>query len=540
MNGEAKDYDVVIVGAGWSGLLACKYCLAEGLNTVVLEARDRIGGVWAYTDDPTQTSVMETTRTTSSRCITEISDFPMPADYPDFPWHWQINSYLAAYCARYGLSAHIALNRPVARIRKTAGKWRIATFDGTEWTAPNIIVASGVHRDPIDVSDDPRFRNYSGKLVHSGSVKRVSREFTDETVVVWGGGESASDIASEASGIVNHIYFCIPNGQWFLPRVVDRWPPFPSARRKVVDHTSSRLRLLLSPTHQYAPLIYQYLEYAFGFNGHGQEAWRTAAPYQRSFVNKSSEVLAQLKKGKITPKRDVLRCDGKMVHFSDGTVARVDLIVTCSGYRASFPFFEDAIGADANQRDWFKQVFYDADPSLAFVGFVRPVIGSIPGIAELQSRYVAAVFSGKRRLPDPDARAKTIAADARFWNHHFRFTSGRLAGLVDHFIYCNQLAKLIGCYPNFGRLMLSNPKRWWKAVTAPWNGCQFWLNDRRHRNRIFETYRRYDDNRISQIYIFLVLAPLLPLVGLYTRARVLLFSARLGHRVVAPSRNNRP
>ncbi len=522
MDEQNLDYDVAIIGAGWSGLLACKYCLSEGLRTVVLESRDRIGGVWAYTDDQRYAGVMTSTMTTSSRCITEISDFPMPSDYPDFPLHGQINRYLEAYCAHHSLTEHIALNRPVERIGKAADKWRIKTADGAEWTAANIIVAAGVHREPNDISDDRRFRDYSGTLAHSAAIKQIPRQFAGETIVIWGGGESASDIAFEASGIAAHIYFCIPNGQWFVPRAADRWPPFPSARRKIGDHISSRLRLWLSPTHQYSPFIYQYLEYAFGFNGHGHEAWRTTAPYLRSFVNKSTGVLAQVRDGKITPKRDIARCDGRTVHFTDGTTEEVDRIVICSGYRASFPFLDDAVSAGTDQRQWFKYIFYNADPSLAFVGFVRPVVGSIPGIAELQSRYIAKVFAGKCRLPAPTARAATIAADAEFWNHHFRFTSRRLAGLVDHFVYCNQLAKLIVCYPDFLALLRSSPRLWWRAIIAPWNGCQFWLNDLEHRDRIFETYRRYDDNRISQNYIFLALAPLLPLIGLYTQLRLFL------------------
>jgi len=54
-------YDVIVIGAGWSGLMACKYCVAEGLRTVVLESRDTIGGVWAYTDDQRYGGVTKTT-----------------------------------------------------------------------------------------------------------------------------------------------------------------------------------------------------------------------------------------------------------------------------------------------------------------------------------------------------------------------------------------------------------------------------------------------------------------------------------------------
>ena len=494
----------------------------KALERSYLKAVIRIGGVWAYTDDQRFAGVMKSTRTTSSRCMTEISDFPMPADYPDFPSHSQINAYLKSYCAHHLLYDNIALNKTVESIVKVGDTWKVTATDGTAWTATNVVIASGVHRAPNDLSSDARFRNYSGTLANSSSFKEIPCSFSGEAALVWGGGETASDIAFEASRITSRVYFCIPNGQWFVPKVVDRWPPFPSAGRKVADHMSSRLRLRLSPTHQYSPFIYQYLEFAFGFNGHGQAPWRTAAPYHRSFFNKSTEVLAQIESGKVIPKRDISRCEGKTVHFTDGTSAAIDHIVVCSGYTASFPFLDKSVSTGTDQRSWFKYIFYNNDPSLAFAGFVRPIVGSIPGIAELQGRYVAKVFSGRCCLPDFHRRAATILTDSSFWNHHFRFTSLRLAGLVDHFIYCNQLARLIGCFPDFKALFLSNPRLWWLAIIAPWNGCQFWLNEVVHRDRVLTTYLRYDENRISQNYIFLALAPLLPLVGLYTHIRVIL------------------
>ena len=76
---------------------------------------------------------------------------------------------------------------------------------------------------------------------------------------------------------------------------------------------------MLSPTHSYSPFISQYLSYTYGFNGDGQEAWRTDAPYNRSFFNKSSEVLAQVKSGRAVAKRDIADCNGNEIQFTDGT-----------------------------------------------------------------------------------------------------------------------------------------------------------------------------------------------------------------------------
>jgi dimethylaniline monooxygenase (N-oxide forming) / hypotaurine monooxygenase len=532
MRTENETYDVIIVGAGWAGLLACKYCLGEGLKTLVLESRDSIGGVWTYTDDRRCGGVMKTTETTSSRCITEISDFPMPADYPHFPSHSQIKAYLESYCKQFSLTEHIRFNCRVTRLWKVGDLWQMTTSDGTHLSAKNVIVCSGVNQHINDVSGDDRFRSYAGTLMHSAAVKEITAEYSGKTIVVWGGGESASDIAYEASRVTSSVYWCIPNGQWLVPKVVDQLPPFPRSTPKVLDHTSSRVRQLLSPTHQYSPFISQYLEFAWGFNGHGQEAWRTDAPYNRSFFNKSRNVLSRVKSGHIIPKRDIAYCRERTVHFTDGTSADADYIITCSGYRAAFPFFDQSVTPGTDPRKWFKYIFYNEDPSLAFVGFVRPIFGSIPGIAEMQSRYVAKVFSGKCQLPDPVERRATIDRDATFWNRHFRYTSLRLAGLVDHFLYCDQLARLIGCYPNWGRLFLSSPRRWWQAITAPWNGCQFWLNDVKPHDRIFETFRRYHDNRMSQLYIFVILAPILPFIGLFTHLRVRLRD----HFVLKPRR----
>jgi dimethylaniline monooxygenase (N-oxide forming) len=535
MKTRNQAYDVIVIGAGWSGLLACKYCVGEGLKTVVLESRDSIGGVWAYTDDQRIGGVMKTTHTTSSRCVTEMSDFPMPTDYPTFPSQEQIRAYLEAYCARFSLNEHIRFNQRVTRLSKRGALWQITTTDGSQWFAPRVIVSSGLHQFPNDVSGDDRFRGYSGIFRHSATVKEIPTEWSGKTVVVWGGGESGSDVASEASKVASRVYYCIPNGEWFVPKVVDRWPttsyrrrspksswvcPAPSSQARVLDHTSSRLRLWLSPTHKYSPFIYEYVEWAFGANGHGQEAWRTAALYNRSFFNKSTEVLSRVESGHVVPKRDIASCQGKTVRFTDGTSAEVDAIITASGYRASFPFFDESVKAGTDPREWFKYIFYNEDPSLAFVGFIRPIFGSIPGLAEMQSRYVAKVFCGARQLPGLTERRATTEKDARFWNNHFRNTSLRIAGLVDHFVYSDQLARLIGCRPNFWALFFKSPRRWWQAITAPWSGCQFWLKDAEHHARIFETFRRYSDDRVVQARIWLVLAPILPLLALrhYVRA----------------------
>ncbi len=526
-NSDCTGYDVVIVGAGWSGLLSAKYCLHAGLSTLLLEARETLGGVWAFTPRRGRGGVMRSTQTTSSRCITEMSDYPMPATYPDFPSHEQIKAYLLDYADHFGVLKRLKCGTTVEKIRRTPVGWTLLCSRGFQVECKNLILSSGVHQAPNDLSKTVPFASFSGPVIHSAAIKEIDEKYAGKTFVLWGGGETASDVAYGLARVAERTYWCIPNGQWFVPKVVDRWVPFPSDHRKVVDHTSSRIRLLLSPTHGFSPFIYQYLEWSLGFNGHGQEAWRTTAPYNRAFLNKSSEALQYIKEGRIVPQRDIARCEGSTVHFTDGTAVDADAILLCSGYTIQFPAFdppESAPGGD--QQRWYKYLF--AEPNLAMVGFARPIFGSIPGLAELQARLVAKVFSGKGHLPDAVERQRLSAVDADRWNHHFRFTSKRLSGLVDHFQYSDELARLIGCRPRFGRLFLRSPRKWWIAVSSPWNGCQYWLNDYNHHDRIFSTLSRYRDNQISEVYSFIFLAPILPLIGLISRIRVTLLRGRYG------------
>lgn len=44
------DFDVVVIGAGISGVTAAKNLRADGLSVVVVEATDHVGGLWQFTE----------------------------------------------------------------------------------------------------------------------------------------------------------------------------------------------------------------------------------------------------------------------------------------------------------------------------------------------------------------------------------------------------------------------------------------------------------------------------------------------------------
>jgi Predicted flavoprotein involved in K+ transport len=496
--------NVCVIGAGWSGLLACKYMLQNNLSVAVLEAKNHIGGVWYYSEDETDKGgVMKSTRTTSSKTATEMSDFPMPDSYSHFPRHDEILRYLNLYCDHFNLRDHIKLNVRVESVEKENNAWVVEDHQGHKYISKYLIVCSGVHQYPNKFYEsDERFSHFTGNHIHSAAYKKLTSEYEDKNVLIYGGGETASDIAVEVSHAAKKVYLSIPHGQWF----VNRYMPLGSMKEPFpLDYYSSRLRRFFDPTTR--PHFGEYVVSGIGgFCGHGIDEWRSPAPYWGQFFNKSADVLRFIALGSVSPKPDIKMCEDDIVKFVDGSEVSIDRIIFCTGYDTVFPFFSPHYSKPINER--FKLIFDIDDPTLAFIGFARPVVGSIPGLAELQSIYVGKIFSNKLQLPSHEEILVTINKDKLRHHKFYEKTSERITGLVNFFLYTDELAMLSRIYPNYLKLLFKSPKKCWKALAAPYNNCQFLLNDEKYYDEIFRRYNMCTHPKLPRwsdyIYILMV------------------------------------
>ena len=79
--------------------------------------------------------------------------------------------------------------------------------------------------------------------------------------------------------------------------------------------------------------------------------------------------------------------------------------------------------------------------------------------------------------------------------------------------YMDDLAGMVGVRPDYWKLFLKSPRKWYYAISAAHNNCQFLLHDERHHEEIFRRYRNYhhDNLKVSaHIYALIVnLAPVL-------------------------------
>ena len=517
-----QEFDVVIVGAGLSGLLACKYMKAAGLSCVVLEASDDIGGVWKYRETPNgKGGVTFSTVSTSSKTVNEFSDFPMPDDYPPFQRHTQVLSYLNDLADHFNLRQAILLNREVTKIDKTGEMWTTQDSAGESFQSRKLIICSGMHQFPNKYYEqDECYSDATLSMMHSSDYKRLTDEYFGKDVVIMGGGETGSDLAVELTHAANSVTMCVPHGQWLFPAVTPVHVRTNSARHAtmVSDTFSSRFRRLVDPPFATfeshldtkAHFTSRTFEKWGGKNGHGIPEWENDAPYYGQFFNKNANVVQLVHRGMIEPKRAIRSVTGDMVEFCDGSKKRADLIIFCSGYITRFPFFADEkYGGAINDR--FKFVVDNDDPSLAFIGFTRPLVGSFMGLSEMQSLFVSKLFSGQLTLPEKPVRDEAIAQEKLFQALIFSGTTNRIEGLVNFQSYMDDLATMVGVRPDYWKLFLKSPVKWYYAISAAHNNCQFLLHDERFHDEIFRRYRNYHgDNLAVSAHIYALIVNMVP------------------------------
>ena len=503
---NSKHHDVTVLGAGWSGLMACKYMMEEGLSVVTLEKREDIGGVWLYSDDPNTVTVMRTTRCTSSTTVLEMSDYPMPEDIGIFPHHTDVHQYLHAYANHFNLMPHIKFNIAVQKTEKRGDVWSIQCENGDVYTSPYLVVATGPQQKPNRELEDTVLKEFTGKLYHAGEIKGATEEYRGKRLLVVGGGETGSDLCMEFHDLCKYIYWSIPRGQHFF-RKVARVIPF--GKPQATDKVSSRMMTTIAPYTRSKPGLQWICKWTtsgslLAYQGHGIPEWHNDAKFFRFFVNKNGRVLDFIDYKHLVPKAGIIWCEGQEVHFSDGTRQEFDIIIMSTGYKKSFPFLPDRY-SNMNIAEHYKFVFDVQDPSLAFIGHVRPVVGSVVGATELQARWVARVFSKHVPLKSLEERQVDIAKDSAHWRNYFKDTSQRLEGLVEGFTYIDDVSKLAGVYPDYWALFKRNPRHWYVAYFAPYNAATFRLNEPEYQEQAITTMQSHRKTTLNPIHLLLIL-----------------------------------
>lgn len=424
---------VCVIGAGISGLTAVKALVDAGVPVQGFESSDDVGGNWYFRNPNGRSSAYRSLHIDTSKPAISFRDFPLPDDLPDFPHHTQLHQYLRDYADAFALRDHIRFSTTVEHARRLepGGGWEITLDDGSKELFDVLLVGNGHHWDP----SFPQFPGtFDGPTLHSHHYidPHDPVELVGKRVLVVGIGNSGVDIASELSrkGEAEKCFISTRSGAWVVPKYVFGRP------LDQIIHTNPHLPLgLQRRLGRILPRLVSGRMEDFGLPTPNHK-------FLEAHPTVSSELLLRLGSGDLVAKPDVAELLGDRVRFADGSVEEIDAIVYATGYRISFPFFdEDFISAPGNKLPLFKRMFKPGIDDLAFIGLAQAIPTLFP-FAEAQSQFLARWVRGEWALPTPAEMERRIAEDDAKYVAHFN-DRPRHTMQHDFFVYTHDLERRV-------------------------------------------------------------------------------------------------
>jgi cation diffusion facilitator CzcD-associated flavoprotein CzcO len=396
---------IAVIGAGAAGVTAMKSLKDEGVDVIGFEKGDRVGGLWVYENSSGLSPAYRSLHLNTSKGRTQFADFPMPAEWEDYPAARKVAQYLADYADRFGVTEHIRFSTSVERVEKVVDpqseeeRWHIHSVDASGGRSVDlvdgVVVANGHNWDPKWPA--PSYPGeFTGTQMHAHDY-RSAEVFAGRRVLVVGMGNSAMDIAVDASYVGEDVLLSARHGSWIVPKYLFGRPA--DATNGLLSVLPWRARQLIAQT---------MLTLAVG----KPESYGLPAPSQGLFQNHptiSDTILHRITHGEVRPVAGIERFDGDRVVFTDGRVETVDVIVWATGYRVTIPFLgQEYLGEDAETMPLYRRVFHLEDPTLVFTGLMQSTGAALP-VVEAQAKLAAAYFAGRYALPSSDEQREAVA-----------------------------------------------------------------------------------------------------------------------------------
>lgn len=457
---------VLVIGAGASGLVTAKTLLRQGFDVTIVDSMDRVGGAFV-------SKAYEGARMVSSKYLTAFSDFRIARSGPI---HLTLKEYVE-YLEEYAEGLSCRFNTRVLRVRKVGDEFEATTKREDEareareiyWA---VAVCTGLHTHPNIPKQFLHQNNV--EVMHSGEYKDP-KCFEGRRVVVVGCGETAFDVAWAAAHVAKSVTMIHRRGFVSIPAEfpAESMPPLDCVIANFGTHAWESEWAVRTGFHWFVTTKFQRLGMlllggsSFGWNQWcGKSDAMSWDEGRKHVVNKSVRCMALLNRGR---KRSRLaqwlyaRWDAQADHvpigvdlkqgevarvlgpdrleFVDGSTLDADVVVLCTGYVQRFEFLENRTVLPSQHF-----IIDPEEPRLAFVGFVRPNVGAIPPLAEMQAMWWT--------LKLLDYPLRTISSPRQ---NSYKLVDRKLAYAVDYGYYVFALAREMGTMPNLLRWALKRP-----------------------------------------------------------------------------------
>ncbi len=208
------ELDVVILGAGITGIYQLYLALQAGWNVKLLEAGSGVGGTWYWNRYP------------GARFDSESYTYGYlfsPELFDEWEWseHFaaqpETERYLNHVVDRFGLRDHIVFGARVASAAWTSSnEWRVTCDDGSSYETRFVVSATGVLSVPFVPAVDGR-AEFGGLQVHTGRWPSEGVDLAGRHVAVIGTGSSGVQIVPVIADKVAALTVYQRSANWCTP-----------------------------------------------------------------------------------------------------------------------------------------------------------------------------------------------------------------------------------------------------------------------------------------------------------------------------------
>lgn len=216
-------FDVLVIGAGFSGLYMLHRLRELGMRTRVLEAAENVGGTWRFNRYP------------GARCDIESIEYSYSfSEEIQQEWVWtesmpaqpEIEAYLNFVADRLDLRRDIQFGAKVVAMTfdEEAGEWLVRTEAGDAFRVPFVVAASGILSVPLE-PDIPGMGTFTGTSLFTSRWPRGGVDLTGKRVGVIGTGSTGVQLIPVVAREALHLSVFQRSPAYTLPWRVHRFEP---------------------------------------------------------------------------------------------------------------------------------------------------------------------------------------------------------------------------------------------------------------------------------------------------------------------------
>jgi len=213
--GARRHLDVLVVGAGFSGLYALHRLRLMGFDAHLVEAEPDIGGVWFRNRYPGARCDIESV----DYCYSFSDDLVRRWDWTErYPAQREILGYIQFVAETFGLRSDITLDTRIDALHfdDGSGSWVARTSRAEVIVARHVVMATGqlsvTQRPNIPGLDD-----FEGTVAHTGNWPAEGVDLAGKRVGVVGTGSSGVQVIPEIARRAGHLHVFQRTPHYIVP-----------------------------------------------------------------------------------------------------------------------------------------------------------------------------------------------------------------------------------------------------------------------------------------------------------------------------------